>query len=102
MEIFLSGVVAGMILLFLAVFRLSDGGCRSWIGGQIHPAHLPDLVKALYQTIDSYKELSDSRARTIEILKDNTRSLEGIIETQTRMMKAAGLPVGPPIVKLDD
>jgi len=102
MEIFLGGVVAAMILLFLAAFRLSDGGCRSWIGGQIHPAHLPDEVKALYQTLESFRELSDTRARTIAILKDNTRSLERIIDLQTEAMKAAGLRVGPPIRKLDD
>ena len=106
MELFLGGIlggiVAGMGIMVVAVFRLSDGSCREWIGGQSHPSNLPDEIKALHQLVESLKELSESRARTIQILKDNTRSLEKIIDIQTQSMKAAGLPVGPPITKLDD
>lgn len=110
------GFSLGVISIFVSAFRWTDGNCRKWIGGQVHPNNFPKMLKdieevfnlrgrtiaLLEENAELSKETEELLRERIEVLKDNTRSLENIVDIQTRAMKNAGLPVGPPIKKIDE
>ena len=68
MEI-LIGLIAGFAFCLFLSFRFSDGNCRAWIGGQIHPENIREEMATIAKLKQFFIENQDRVIKQLAFLE---------------------------------